>query len=202
MNPLSGDRTKEAYQDDPRFERGSEVGKQAKRLKVLPWLLGAICMFAVLYCTSYTALFSLPPYARSDMRSQLVADYSAWPFVVFQPVDPAILEEIEQEQGLPDKIVLDGSFWPTAANSNMVSPIVGTQQPDITSTPTATFIPVPEGVPSTTTPFQPTYTLTPKPTSIGSSSQPALTLQPTTGVSPGKTRKPPRTPKPHKTPKH
>src|SRR3990172_11581647 len=77
-----------------------EPSTHGNRFKLLPWLAGVICIFALLYSSSYLALLWLPPHKEVDMRSQLTADYSPWAILVFQPVDPAIIEEIRQEEDL------------------------------------------------------------------------------------------------------
>src|SRR5574341_1309632 len=184
----------EGYEGDTPFDRGSEPSPHANRFKLPPWLAGAICIFAVLYGTSYLALFWLPPYKGVDMRSQLAADYSAWAFLVFQPVDPAIIEEIRQERGLPEQLVVDGLFWPTPASTLT---ILQTTRHTPTSTPQATF----DNLSSSPTSFQPPYTSTPMPTSIISLPEPTVTLKPAETLIPTSTLNPTKTSKPHKTPK-
>jgi hypothetical protein len=193
----------EGYEADNPFDRANEPNSQGQRSKLFYWLAGAICIFAVLYGTSYLALFSLPAYAGVDMRSQLTADYSAWAFLVFQPVDPAIIEEIRQEQGLPEQIVVDGSFWPTQAGlpltgRDTLTPTSQATLDDLSSSPIAAEPPFTStSVAASITPL-PGSTVTPRPTQ---SSNPTRTPNPQKSPKPRKSPNPERTPKPPKTPK-
>jgi hypothetical protein len=177
---------------DAQFDSVIEPRPQDNRFKLLPWLSGAIFIFALLYGSSYVALLWLPPYEGMDMKSQLVADYSPWTFLVFQPVDPAVIEEIKQERGLPAQMIIDGGSWPT---STLTLP--PTARHITTPTPQATF----DNLPISPTASQPTYTSTSVPTSITPLPGSTVTPQPTQAANPTRTRKPPKTPKPHKTPK-
>ena len=171
----------------------AEPGLRRHQFKLFPWLACAIFMFAVLYGTSYLALFSLRPYKGVDMRSQLTADYSAWAFVVFHPVDPAILEEIAQERGLPERIVIDGPLWPTEAGlPNAPLPEMDTRTPIAQATsddPTSS--PIVLQLPSSPTSVTTSTTLIPE--SIG-------TPQPTQAANPTKSPNAQKAPRRHKTP--
>ena len=180
----------------------TEPGLYKKRSTLLPWLVSGICIFAVLYGTSDVALFWLPPFAGVDMRSQLTADYSRWTFLVLQPVDPSVIEEIKQERGLPEQIIIDGSFWPTLNSTNITSLMVS-------GTPVSTSVITSETPLSIATAIQPPHTSTPVPTNPIVTPEPVVTLQaiktsvPTNVVNPGNnsTSKPRKTPKPQKTSK-
>lgn len=158
------------------------------RFRPLAWIAGAIFIFALLYASSYLALHWMPPYEGMDMSSQLTADYSPWAFLVFQPVDPAILEEIKQERGLPGKIVIDDEGWSTPLTAITIPTIV---HHSITTTPQPTMEnpnSSPSSVPATMTSF-------PNPTvSVSADSTPT----PTQSAVPTKRGKNPKT---HKTPK-
>ena len=185
----------------------NEPGLHEKRPRLLPWLIGGLCIFAVLYGTSYLALFWLPPFEGVDLRSQLTADYSAWEFLAFQPIDPAVIEELRLERELPEQIIIDGSFWPTSNNMN-ITPWVASV------TPVSTILVTSESPLSSTTAAQSSYTSTPIPTSIILTPEPVATLQgiessvpmsapdPTRTSKPRKTAKPEKTSKPPKDPKH
>jgi hypothetical protein len=191
---LRKERRMRVDEDNAPFNSAVERQAGANRFKLLRWLTGAIFIFALLYGTSYLALCWLPPYEGVDMKSRLAADYSAWAFVVFQPVDPAIIEEVRQERGLPEQMVTDGSFWPTPA---WVPSMEGDTP---SSTPPATF----GNLPSSPSASEAPYTSTSVPTSITPLPGSTVTPQPTQAANPKKTRKPAnpaKTPKPHKTPK-
>ena len=186
-----------------KHEKEMPMVPQRKRSKWLLWLVGSLCMFAALYGASYLALFWLPPYEGVDMRSQLQADYSGWGFLVFQPVDPSVIEEIRQERGLPEQIISDGSFSPTS-NSTNITPLITSEA---TEAPVSITL-APENTPlSSATADQPLYTSTPIPTSIILTPEPVVTLQavetsiPTSVVNPAITSKPRRTARPEKTSK-
>jgi hypothetical protein len=190
---------------EPPFNTAIEPGPHVNRFKLLPWLAGVFCIITLIYGSSYLALLWLPPHPEVDMRSQLTADYSPWDFLVFQPVDPAIIEEIRQEQDLPEQLIIDGSFWPTLSTTNIPSSSTGTQQQGSTpatiqmptSTPLATFI----NQQSSPTIIQPFHTSTSMPTGITSLPEPADTPKPTATLRPTKPSKPTRPPKPTKPPK-
>ena len=187
----------EVYEADPPFYAAIEPNSHRDRFRLLSWLAGAICIFALLYGSSYLALFWLPPYKGVDMKSQLSADYTTWAFVVFQPVDPAVIEEIRQERGLPEQVILNELSLPTS-----------TSMPEATS----------DDLPLSPTASQPSYASTSSPTSIISLPDPTETLKPAetpvpdntlnpaetsvpnNTLNPAKTPKPQKTPKPHKTP--
>lgn len=186
------------------FDLSIEPGPHRDRYKVFPWLARAIFVFALLYTSSYLALLWLQPNHGVEIGSQLTADYGPWVYLTFQPIDPAIMEEIRQERGLPDQIIIDGSFWPTPTSTNAVPSNIETQQPEFPITAEDTVSAPPQatsGLPSSPTASQPSYTSTPVPTTEISSPQATATAQPTNVVNPTRPRKTPKTPKPHKTPK-
>jgi hypothetical protein len=187
---------------NPPFDTVIEPSPHGNRFKLLPWLAGVICIFALLYSSSYLALLWLPPPKEVDMSSQLTADYSPWAILVFQPVDPAIIEEIRQEQGLPEQVIIDGSFWPTSISSNATLSNVETQEPGsastaihmTASTPIETLI-NPQSSPVV---IQPSQASTPIPTGITSLTEVADTPKP---IETHKPEKPPKPEKPEKPPK-
>jgi len=187
------------------FDSAIEPESGANRSELILWLTGAILMFALLYGTSYLALFWLSPYEGVDMKSQLTADYSAWDFLVFEPVDSAIIEEVRRERGLPEQIIINGSSWVTPISTNASLANVEGQSTDLpavvehvlTSTPPVSS----NGLSYSPTAFRPTLISTPQPTSVISHPDPAATSQSTRVANPTKSRKPPKTQKPPKTSK-
>ena len=175
-----------------------ERRRRPVRNRFLPvfWLAGALLIFTLLFFTSHVALLSLPAYGGMDMRSQLVADYGIWEQLVFQPVDPAILKEIQQDRGLPGQLVIDESngSTPTAI---VISP--SPTQNDVDPTPQ----PALETPTISPTDSPPTYASTPIPTSTISDPQSTLSPQSSPAPLPTKTRKTPKpkTPKPDRPPK-
>src|SRR5688572_9451566 len=107
----------EVYEEDPPFYSAIDPNSHRDRFKLLSWLAGAICIFALLYGSSYLALLWSPAYKGVDMKSQLTADYTIWAFLVFQPVDPAIIEEIRQERGLPEQVTINELSLPTSTST-------------------------------------------------------------------------------------
>lgn len=182
------------HKGNAQFDSVIEPRPQDNRFRLLPWLSGAIFIFALLYGSSYVALLWLPAYEGMNMRSQLVADYGPWTFLVFQPVDPAVIEEIKQERGLPAQMIIDGGSWPTPTHTLTLPP---TARHITTPTPQATF----DNLPLSPTASQPTYASTPMPTSIILLPESTVTPQPAGTSKPHKTRKPSKTPKPPRTPR-
>jgi hypothetical protein len=187
----------QVYRADSGFASTSEPGPNKNRLRLLAWLVGAIFIFALLYCSSYLALLWLPADEGMDMKSQLAVDYRPWSVLVFQPVDAAIIDEIQQEQGLPEQIVTNGSFWPTPA-STLTVPTLATDT--TASTPQA----APDTLPSSSTAFPPLATSTAVPASTILPTISNVTSQPTGAVNPTQPPKPKKTktPKPPKPPKN
>ena len=182
----------EAHEGISPLDSANKPGPDRNQFKLLPWLASAILIFIVLYGTSYLALFWLPPYERVDMRSQLSADYRPWAFLVFQPVDPAIIEEIKQERGVPGQAIVDGLSWLTPTSMPVVSP---TPNKASAFTPQATI----DTLSSSPTALPFIDNVTPTMTSITSLPEPTVTPQPTATSHPAKSRRSHNAPKPHKT---
>ena len=188
--PLAG------YKADSTSGTAIQAASGKKKINLLPWVVGVIFIFSMLNCSSYLALLWLPPYERMDMKSQLTADYGPWTFMVFQPVDPAIIEEVKQERGLSGQIVIDRESWSTPVLS---APSTLPANSETSATPQPT-----NGDPSfSPTAFETTLTSTPIPTSVISLPEFTVTPQPqpTEAVSRPQSGKPPKTPRPRKTPK-
>jgi hypothetical protein len=180
------------------FESTIEPIPNGNRFRLLTSLIGTIFIFTLLYGSSYLALLWLPADEGMDMRSQLAVDYRPWSVLAFQPVDPAIIDEIRQERGLPEQIATDGLFWPTPTNTLSV-PTPGTDTTASTSqvtsdhlpsSPTA-FPPVASStsMPASTTVLPPISTVTPQPTGAANPTGPQRNPKKT------KTPKPPKPPK-------
>ena len=165
----------------------TEPGSHENRFGLLTWLAAATLILALLYGSSYLALLWLPRDPGLDMRSQLTADYSVWALIVFQPIDPAILREIQQEEGLPDEILINGSSWPTPTEAGHLP----------TSMPQAIFH---ESL-SAPTALQQSGAATPMPTILVSPPASAMTPAPALTSMPASPTRPTKTPRSHKTPK-
>jgi hypothetical protein len=90
--------------------------------KKLPWVVSVVIIFSLIYGSSYAALLWQPATPKVNTRSALTADYRPWNILAFQPLDPAIIKEIQQERKLPDQLVIPGSFWPTPTGLSNPSP--------------------------------------------------------------------------------
>jgi hypothetical protein len=101
----------------------------SNRMK-LPWVVSVVIIFSLIYSSSYAALLWQPATTKVDTRSVLTADYRPWNFLAFQPLDPAIIKEIQQERKLPDQLVIPGSFWPTSTGLSNPSPTAEQQSTD------------------------------------------------------------------------
>lgn len=185
----------QVYRSDAGFKATIEPGPNENRFRLLAWLVGMIFIFALLYCSSYLALFWLPAYEGMDMKSQLAVDYRPWSVLVFQPVDPAIIDEIRQERGLPEQIVAEANFLPTLAGMlTLPAPATGAT----TSASQATF----GNLPLSPTAFTPLATSTPMPPTSILPSESTVAPQRTTPANTAMPQKTPKkTKKPHKPPR-
>lgn len=148
----------------------------ANRMR-LPGMVYVVIIFSLIYGSSYAALLWQPAAPKVDTKSVLAADYRPWSFLVFQPLDPAIIKEIQQEQKLPDQLVIPGSFWPASTAeqpSTDLHPITGetpntlpswfTIPGQVTQTPVVFATPTPDSTPDQTgTPTKNPRKNTPKP---------------------------------------
>lgn len=183
----------QVYKGDSGFKVTIEAAPNENRFRLLAWLVGAIFIFALLYCSSYLALFWLPAYEGMDMKSQLAVDYRPWSVLVFHPVDPAIIDEIRQERGLPEQIVTDGFFLPTLV-STLTLPAPAADATTSMSQATS------DNLPSSPTAFPPLATSTPMPASTILPSESIVTPQHNVTTNPASPQKPPKkTKKPPKT---
>ncbi|MBI3244144.1 MAG: hypothetical protein HYZ49_17825, partial [Chloroflexi bacterium] len=141
----------------------------------LPWLLSAPCLLVMLLTAGQIALFLPRQDQAPDTRSQLAANYAPWPFTIFAPVSPDIVQEIIADQGLDPNVlaVIPGTIWLQPPGISLVVP---TPLPSRTATSTPTPTPTPTstssgggGPTATTTPIitppPPTNTLVVLPTS-------------------------------------
>lgn len=118
------------------------------------WLALAALLFLILFGCGQVALWLSAPPAQADTRSQLRADYRPWPFEVIQPVDPAILEDIQKdEDATPGEIpIVTAVFWPTVTPTPTLRPGDPTLTPN--RPPTRAISDTPDGLTSPTpTPF-------------------------------------------------
>jgi hypothetical protein len=91
--------------------------KQSDNLWVL-WLIVALLVMVTLFCFGQLALMTPPDIEAGDMRSGLKADYSLWPPLSFKPLEPALIEElIEENPTLPTQIVVTGAYWSSAEST-------------------------------------------------------------------------------------
>ncbi len=104
-----------------------------------------------------------PKSPAADTRSLLQADYQPWPFIVFRPVNPAIVQEIMQDQGPENRLeqpVVTGSIWliPTPTKGKVAFIPTSTREPEVTQDRTPTEPPPPTN--TATLPAIPTSTKT------------------------------------------
>jgi hypothetical protein len=157
---------------------------------LLTLMAGAILIFALLYSASHIALLSLPKQEGLEITSQLAADYSVWDNLEFEPVDPAIIEELQLERNLPGPLIVADPDWATPVPSFPLSPTTPAVE---SSAPQATADQ--PSIDPTNTP--PAVTLTPAPTDADLQPQ-STESPPVSQPRPTKTRKPHKTPKPAK----
>lgn len=198
MNRIARNQRKEdpikSYKNNSMSDSAIASKPNRNRFNLFTWLAGVFFIFSLLYVSSYVALLQLPPYQGMDMKSQLTADYRPWPFLEFQPVDPAIIEEIRQDRGLPEEVVIPNGFSSTPTEARLFpSPT----RDAATSMPWPTM----NNLPTSPTDFPATFTPVSIPLTTVAPPQYTSTPQPATAASSTKSKKPAKTPKPHKTPK-
>lgn len=118
------------------------------------WLALAALLFLILFGCGQVALWVSAPPAQGNTLSQLTANYGPWTIDVIQPVDPAILEDIQKdEDATPGDIpIVTAVFWPTATPT----PTLRAGDPTLTPNrpPTTSVSDTPDGLTSPTpTPF-------------------------------------------------
>jgi len=131
--------------------------KQTDNLWVL-WLVVALLVIITLFCFGQLALMTPPDIEAGDMRSGLKADYSLWPPLSFKPLEPALIEElIEENPALPTQMVVIGAYWSSTGipNTPTLTPSA-TPTTSPTASPTATALTVRPA--ATRRPLQPTNT--------------------------------------------
>ncbi len=137
----------------------------------LIWLLVILILFGI----GQLAIWIPTSIAASDTNSNLEADYGLWAPLVFQPVDIAILEDIQALRA-PEESAINiraGEFWPTPGLMGGQSPPLPmiTATTDFTPVALSTNIIVPATNTATSAVVQ---LLTPPPTAT----RPAATLLP------------------------
>jgi hypothetical protein len=177
----------------PNLDQASSVDspkKQARNLWVL-WLGLALLVIVALFCFGQLALMAPPDMQAGDMHSGLKADYSLWPPLSFKPLEPALIEElINENPALPTQMLVIGAYWSTT---------VPTDTPVFAPSATSIAPPAapPAALPAATATFIP---LRPQPTRR---LQPANTKEsnPPTPLPPSATKPPPSPTQPTNTPR-
>ena len=161
---------------DVRFSKEwLEDDKTQENLRNLArWLLIVPLILVLIFgCGSLALLESRPAFA--DTRSQLWADYSQWPFMVIQPINPEIVEEIKRDRERyedpapdePEPVIVPGPFWstPTPTATPEATPTISMPTNTATETPTPINTPTdtPTKTPTETSTETPTVTETPTP---------------------------------------
>ncbi|MGH2621592.1 MAG: hypothetical protein ACRDHG_13655, partial [Anaerolineales bacterium] len=155
---------REAAVKAARSSKAREQAEQKAELReLLRWLLLVPLIFLALFGCGWMATLGLPV-ASADTRSLLNADYSPWSFEVIRPVDPDIIEEIQQDQILypstfsepVEPIIIPAPFWPTATPTPTPTPgPTLTPSPSLTASATPTL-----GTPTASLTASPTFTST------------------------------------------
>jgi hypothetical protein len=138
-----------------------------RRRRTLGELLVLLLMLVLLFLScGWLSLIGTREPANADTRSMMRADYASWPFLIFQLVDPAIVEQIATDTGKntePLDLIASGTppgwFWWTPQPTGN-----GTPTPPATATsaaPSATWTSSPTHTPSRTPTRTPSLTSTP-----------------------------------------
>jgi len=150
--------------DPPPDQRGRRRARS-----VAEWLALILLLLILFFACGWLSLIGTRTSALADTGSLMWADYRSWQVIAFQPVDPAIVEEIEDDTGrkpvaldLSDGGTVVGWFW---------------------------WTPQPTG-----TPGAPPPSATATGTSVGASATPTRTLASSPTRTPSISRTPSRTP--------
>jgi len=107
------------------------------------WLISLILLFLTLLSCGQLALWINAPTVYANTRSQLKADYRPWTFTIIRPVDPAIIQEIQRDEGSEangELVVVMESFWLTPTPDNSQSSAATATVPAFTATSTPTSV--------------------------------------------------------------
>lgn len=107
-----------------------------------PWIVVALVVAAVLTCFSQIATLKPATLAAADARSKLEADYGIWQPMALPPINPAILEDIRRNEGLPTQLIVEGNYWVMGAQTSPMF-VAASATPSPSITPTQPFIPPP-----------------------------------------------------------
>jgi hypothetical protein len=87
--------------DPPPDQRGKRRARSA-----VEWIALILLLLILFFGCGWISLIGTRISALADTRSLMQADYRSWPVIAFRPVDPRILDEIEEDTG-QEPVVLD-----------------------------------------------------------------------------------------------
>lgn len=162
--------------------RWTSSGEFRFHLKALiRWLAAVPLALAILRVSGQLAVMGAVNLGRVDTRSNLVADYGPWPYLVVHPVLPEIVEEaaLDKQQypelyEAPGSPVAAGPPWNTPSLTPAVTATGSSPAPGLGQTPDRT--PSATQAPSTIGP----PTLSPSPTASQAASPTGTTASPAT----------------------
>src|SRR3989304_7492594 len=134
--------------DPPPDRRGRRRARSAAE-----WIALILLLLILFFGCGWLSLIGTRLPALADTRSLMQADYRSWPVIAFHPIDPRILDEIEDDTGT-EPVVLDlsdggtvvGWFWWTPQPTRTPgppAPATATPAARATSAPTALSSPLP-----------------------------------------------------------
>src|SRR3989337_1177818 len=99
--------------DPPPDRRGRRRARSAAE-----WIALILLLLILFFGCGWLSLIGTRISALADTRSLMQADYRSWPVIAFRPIDPRILDEIEDDTGkapvvldLSDGGTVVGWFW-------------------------------------------------------------------------------------------
>ncbi len=166
------------------LEEPEEQSGWKKVARHLIWLFAPLLILLLLFGCGWISLIGTSTVEPRDTRSELEADYSAWPSLTFRRVHPSVLFEIERETGRRSEIRdVRGEqdwFWstPTPVMPNPTPSIPSNRTPVVVKDklPKPTFTPTP--TPASTATFTVTATPVPSQTPTATAT-PSMTATPT-----------------------
>ncbi|MCJ7823354.1 MAG: hypothetical protein MUP44_00485, partial [Anaerolineales bacterium] len=81
------------------YKRAPNETRLHRWRKLPAWLLLLVTIAFAMQACGYIAVLGAATTLVEDTRAKIQADYSPWPLLSFLPVDPAILDQINEDTG-------------------------------------------------------------------------------------------------------
>ena len=140
--------------------------------RMAAWLAVFLAITGLLFACGWLSMFLNPMPALADTGSRLVADYRPWPYVVFRPVDGAIVDEVARDEKKPELAIViepgvsSGWFWwvPVPGGGSPTATLAASPSWTPKASPTASATRVPSATRTLTATATASLTRSPTPT--------------------------------------